>query len=220
MSEYNFDKIKGTLLYVCIAEPVKAYAKPGAPLKPDEWKASVAITDEDYVDALEDYARELDTKLSLKKVKSAEFEDIYKVPPPKGAGKNVWVLTLRKSVELGKTGKPVPDAYKPRVYMKQDGVVNEITNTHLVGNGSEGIIAVDRFDRTNGGSSLYLKSLMVTNLVEYVKASSGATAVAGSEWADDGSGGSVKVPAKAVAAASKSKKAVPALDEDDGDSPF
>ena len=216
MSNYNFEKIFGTLVYVQLQEPVKAYVKPGAPVKPDEWKAGVVLTDEDYVDALEDYARELDTQISLKKVKVAEFEDKYKTAVPEGAGKNVWVLTLRKSTELGKTGKPVPDQFKPKVYLKEGKVLKDVTATTLVGNGSKGAISVDRFDRTAGGSSLYLKNVLVTDLVEYEAKSSDYRS--GSEFedeADDGNGGTVVVPAKAKTTAKPSKKV-----EEDSDIPF
>ncbi len=217
MSEsYNFSKIYGMLLYVSVQEAVKAYVKPGAPAKPNEWKASVVLTDEDYVDALEDYAKSLDTQISLKKVKTAEFESTYKVAPPEGAGKNVWVLTLRKSVELGKTGKLVEEKYKPKVMEKQGNLLVDITREKLVGNGSMGAISVDRFDRTAGGSSLYLKNVLVTELKEYVKTES---ATAGSEFeddlADDGNGGTVKVPA-----AAKAKAAAAAKPPADGDDPF
>ena len=217
----KFDKIHGMLVYVCVHEPRPALVKPGAPRKPDEWKASVVLTDEDFVDELEAYAKSLDTMISLKKVKTAEFESLYKVAPPEDAGKNVWVFTLRKSTELGKTGKPVPELYQPKVYLKDGNVISDITHTKLVGNGSIGALAVDRFDRTSGGASLFLKSVLVTDLIEYEQ--SGSFVKPGSEW-DDGDGGSVKVPTKAVqkaTAPTKPKKAVPPLDEEDSDSsPF
>lgn len=217
MSQYNLEKIPGTLVYVCVAEPVKAYVKPGAPTKPDEWKAGVVITDEDYIDALEEYAKKLDTQISLKKVKSVEFEGIYKTPVPEGAGKNVWVLTLRKSTELGKTGKPVPPQYQPKVFEKLGSKLVEITTSKLVGNGSKGIISIDKFDRSAGGSSLYLKNILVTDLVEYVKTESDYESGSEFEEADDGDGGSVKVPQKAI---EKAKAKPKATVEDDSDSPF
>jgi hypothetical protein len=212
---FNLEKIQGTLLYVQLQEAVPAYVKTGAPPKPKEWKASVCIVDEDYADALEDYAKELDTQISLKKVKSAEFKEKYKCDLPDGAGKNVWVLTLRKSTELGKTGKPVPDMYHPKVYLKEGKVLKDVTSTVLVGNGSKGAISIDRFDRTTNGSSLYLKNVLVTDLVEYEAKASDYQA--GSEFdddADDGDGGTVKVPAKAVAKAAK-KAPEPSVDDDD-----
>lgn len=221
MQEYNFEKIYGTLVYVQLQEPVKAYVKPGAPAKADEWKAGVVLTDEDYVDALEDYARELDTQISLKKVKVAEFEDKYKTAVPEGAHKNVWVLTLRKSTELGKTGKPVPDQFKPKIYLKEGKVLKDVTATTLVGNGSKGAISVDRFDRTAGGSSLYLKNVLVTDLVEYEAKTSDYKA--GSEFqdeADDGNGGTVVVPAKAKTPVAAKGKKPPVDAEESSEDPF
>lgn len=198
----KFNQIEGTLVYVAIQEPVKAYVKPGAEAKPDEWKAGVVLTDEDFVDELEEYAKELDTQLSLKKVKSASFEDIYKCDLPEDAGKNVWVLTLRKSVELGKTGKAVPDKFRPRVFEKEGNILTDITFTKLVGNGSFGKLSVDRFDRTAGGSSLYLKNVLVTDLVEYIPTESDYQS--GSEFDE----GEVSAPKKAAPA--KTEKAKPA----------
>jgi hypothetical protein len=178
----NFDKIEGTLVYVQVQESVKAYVKPGTPKKPDEWKASVVLTDEDFVDELEEYGKSLDTLLSIKKVKSSTFEETYKCDLPEGAGKNVWILTLRKSVELGKTGKPVPEIFRPRVFHKVKNTHVDITYEKLVGNGSYGVISIDKFERDSGGASLYLKNILVTDLKEYVRTESSYTA--GSEFED------------------------------------
>ena len=199
----KFEKISGMLVYVQLNEPTKAYVKPGAPPKSDEWKASVVLTDEDFVDELEAYGSELDTMLSIKKVKKADFEAKYKVAPPEDAGKNVWVMTLRKSTTLGKTGKPVPDLYTPKVFekvqTKAGSTMVDVTHSKLVGNGSMGTISVDRFDRTAGGSSLYLKNVLVTNLIEYVQQDSDYQSGSefGEDQADDGDGGKVQVPASA-----------------------
>ena len=220
----KFDKISGMLVYVQLNEPVKAYVKPGAPKKPDEWKASVVLTDEDFVDELEEYGKSLDTMLSIKKVKTTDFETKYKVKPPEGAGKNVWVFTLRKSVELGKTGKPVPDLYKPKAFQKVKNTMVDITHSKLVGNGSYGTISVDKFERTAGGASLFLKNILVKDLVEYVKSESDYESGSEFDEADDGNGGSVKVPekakaAKAVAKAKPQQEDTPQDGDDDSD-PF
>ena len=220
----DFTKVSGTIVYCNMAEPVKAFVKPGAPKKADEWKCSVVLTDEDMADELEAYGKSLDTLLSIKKVKSAEFEEKYKCPVPEGAGKNVWIFTLRKSTELGKTGKPVPPQYQPKVFEKIKNTMVEITTSKLVGNGSYGTLSIDKFDRTAGGSSLFLKNLLVTELVEYVKQDSDYEA--GSEFGDDsasdGNGGTTKVPASAkTKEAPKVKaKAKPQEDIDEDDLPF
>jgi hypothetical protein len=181
MQEIN--KVTGTLVYVCIQEPVKAWTGtgPGVAAKPDEWKAGIVLTDEDEVDALETYAAKLGTQISLKKVLTTDFKAQYKIDPPEEAGKKVWVLTLRRSTQLGKTGNPVPPQYAPKVFLKDGQELKDITASQLVGNGSKGSISIDRFDRKKGGSSLYLKNVLVTELVEY----QARVAEAGSEFLDD-----------------------------------
>lgn len=214
---FNREKISGMLVYVSVHEPKKALQKAGAPKKPDEWKASVVITDEDYADDLEAYAKELDTMISLKKVKRTEFENIYKVAPPEGDGKNVWVFTLRKSVELGKTGKPVPELYQPKAFEKVGKTLVDITHSKLIGNGSYGSISVDKFERQTGGASLFLKNVLVTDLVEYTQAESNYQA--GSEFDDEADGDDT--PAEKPAKAAKPAKAKVAKDAaEDEDTPF
>lgn len=177
-------KLDGMLLYVQLQKPVKAYVKPGEDPKPDEWKASVAIVDEDIVDEYEAFAKKIDAKVSVKKVKKDEFEGIYKVAPPENAGKNIWVVTLRKSTMLGKTGKPVPDNFKPRVLEKVGNTLVDVTQTKLPANGSIGSISLDVFTRNNNTSSIYLKNIMVTKMIEYV-APEGSNYQIGDEFADE-----------------------------------
>lgn len=177
-------KLTGMLLYVQLNKPAKAYVKAGEPIKPDEWKASVAITDEDVVDEYEEFAKSIDAKTSIKKVKTTEFESIYKVAPPEDAGKNIWVITLRKSTQLGKTGKEVPDLYKPKVFEKVGKALVDVTNSKLPANGSYGSISIDKFERTNGTASLYLKNVLVTQMIEYV-VESGPEYEPGSEFDDE-----------------------------------
>ena len=205
-----YDKIEGMILYASIRDAVEAYQKPGTPPKCKEWKVSVVLTDEDYVDNLEDWAKKNDVKLSLKKVKTAEFEGYYKVAPPEDAAKSVWVWTLRKSVELGKTGKPVPDKYKPKVYQRKGATLVDITATVLVGNGSIGVVSTDLFVRNNGSASIYLKNVLVKDLVEYIKEESGSSYVEGSEFG---------IPVEDTEDKSEKKSKVVESEEDDS-SPF
>jgi hypothetical protein len=161
-------KLTGMLLYVQLNKPAKGYVKPGSPPKADEWKASVAITDEDVLDEYEAFTKQIDAATSIKKVKVADFEAIYKTAAPEDADKNVWIITLRKSTELGKTGKPVPDLYKPKVFEKVGTTLIDVTNSKLPANGSYGSISIDKFERTNGTTSLYLKNVLVTEMIEYI----------------------------------------------------
>ena len=213
-------KLTGMLLYVSLNKPQKAYVKPGEPAKPDEWKASVAITDEDVLDQYEEFAKNIDAKTSIKKVKTAEFEGIYKVAPPEDAGKNIWVVTLRKSTELGKTGKPVPDLYKPKVFEKVGKTLVDVTNSKLPANGSYGSISIDKFERTNNTTSLYLKNVLVTSMIEYVP-EEGSNYNPGDEFGDEESpkAEAPKVAAKAEAKP-KARAKVETPAEEDDDIPF
>lgn len=212
-------KLTGMLLYVSLNKPQKAYVKAGEPAKPDEWKASVAITDEDVLDQYEEFAKNIDAKTSIKKVKTAEFEATYKVAPPEDAGKNIWVVTLRKSTELGKTGKPVPDLYKPKVFEKVGKALVDVTNSKLPANGSYGSISIDKFERTNGTTSLYLKNVLVTDMIEYVPDETAAYE-AGSEFDDEPAEAPKAKPAAKAEVAKPKARAKVEESVDDDDIPF
>ena len=213
-------KLTGMLLYVSLNKPQKAYVKPGEPAKPDEWKASVAITDEDVVDEYEEFAKGIDAKTSVKKVKTTEFEGIYKVAPPEDAGKNIWVVTLRKSTQLGKTGKEVPDLYKPKVFEKVGKALVDVTNSKLPANGSYGSISIDKFERSNGTASLYLKNVLVTSMIEYV-ADSGPEYEPGSEFDDEPKAEAPKAKAEVKPEVKpKARAKVEAVNADDDEIPF
>jgi len=212
-------KLTGMLLYVQLNKPAKAYVKAGEPVKPDEWKASVAITDEDVVDEYEEFAKGIDAKTSIKKVKTTEFEGIYKVAPPEDAGKNIWVVTLRKSTQLGKTGKEVPDLYKPKVFEKVGKALVDVTNSKLPANGSYGSISIDKFERTNGTASLYLKNVLVTSMIEYV-AESGPEYEPGSEFDDEPKAEAAPAPKAKAEVKPKARAKVEVAVEDEDEIPF
>lgn len=216
----QYAKVEGMLLYTCIQKPVKAYQKPGTDPKPDEWKVSIVLTNEDYVDELEEWATKIDCKLSLKKVKTTAFEETYKVSPPEGAGKNVWVWTLRKSTELGKTGNPVPPKFRPKVYQRKGNTLVDVTNDVLVGNGSTGIVSTDLFVRNNGSVSIYLKNVLVTNLVEFVQNDTSEGYVEGSEFGIPVAETSSKTADEPKKETKKTPKAQEPDMSEDEDSPF
>ena len=180
VSDLGTITIAGTLLYVQVQEPAKAFQKAGTPEKPPEYKASVVLTDEDFIDELESFAKRVDAKLSLKKVRSSEFEGMYKVAPPEDAGKNVWILTVRKP-SMTKAGVPVPKEFLPRVYEQVGKARMEVTNTKLPTNGSVGALSIAVFTMNNGGTLLTLKNVLVTEMIEYVKPE-GNYAEGGSEF--------------------------------------
>lgn len=226
----DFTKIKGMLVYVQCDKPVKAFQKAGADPKPDEYKASVVVTDEDWVDEYEAWLTEIDGKTSIKKVKKADFEGIYKVAPPEDAGKNVWVLTFRKSSEQGKTGKKILPQHEPKIYERVGNTLVDITHTKLVANGSTGVISLDTWQRTSGSTSIDLAKILVLDLIEYVREER-EEKTADEEFAEflgDGSEGK-KTPPKASTPAPKAPAKAPAkaspkpqsgFDDMDDDIPF
>lgn len=161
----KYDSIDGVLVYVQVDKPVDAYDK----TKPKEFKASVIVTDEDWVDEFEEWCKQEDAKPSLKKIKTAEFEKIFKIPAPEGAGKNVWQITLRKSTEQGATGRPILPQHEPKAYEVVGGTLKDITHTKLIANGSLGAIGMEQWRRNNGSLSISLSEVVVTDLIEYVK---------------------------------------------------
>lgn len=217
-------KIEGTLVYVHVQEPVEAFHKPNTPKKPPLWQASVVITDKAVRKEFVNFGKSLDTLVSCKEIDIAELEEKYKIPAPEGAGDEVWIVTLRKSTMLGNTGDPVPEKYKPKVFEKQGNVLVDITNTKLVGNGSKGAISFDVFHKKDGTGSIYLKNVLVTDLIEYIKPES-ADGKPGSEF-DDGDepaeqpkvATKVSAPAKPAAKPARNRGAV--SDDDLENLPF
>lgn len=180
-------KLSGMLVFVCLDKAVPCFDKE----KGKEFKAGVVV-DEDTADAF----AEIFAKQPAKKVKRSEFESIYKVEPPEGTEKNLYVITLKKNEKLA-NGEDIPDKYRPRVFLQEGNTRKDITFSTLVGNGSYGTISIDRYDN-DYGSAARLQNILVTDLVEYER--KGSDYQAGDEFndtADDGEGNSVKVPAKA-----------------------
>lgn len=200
--------LKGTLVYVMLDKARNCYEES----KGQEFKSGIVITDEDVVDEF----NELYPKQSAKKVKAVDFEAIYKCPLPEDAGKNVWVITLRKNTKLA-NGADLPDKYRPRVFQKKGGALIDITTTVLPSNGSTGEISIDHYEGKMGNVAR-LKNVLVTDLIEY-EGGKGSGYESGDEFADDGSSTPAKVPAKSIEKAKPAvkAKAKPPVDEDDSD---
>lgn len=196
-------KLYGTLVYVCVQEPARANQEYG--VKPDEWKASIAITDKKQIKAFKAFAQSLKTMTSIKEVDRDEFESIYKCPAPEDAGDEIWVVTFRKSTMTKLHGEPVKvePKYAPKVFEKQGKFIVDVTQQKLVGNGSKGAVSIDVFRKKDGTGSMYLKSVLVTELLEYVK----KTKQIGSEWEDDAEGIVENTSTKAASTQSATKTA-------------
>lgn len=168
------NQVTGTLLYACIQKPVANYDKTGR-----EFKISVVV-DEETADIWNENFQKQEAKVVL----TSKFKEMYKIDAPTD-GKKQYVITIRKD-ELLANGEPVPDIYKPKVFVKnsQTGKIKDITQDKLVGNGSFGTVSLDIYENKYGKFAR-LKNVLVTDLIEYE--SSGE---AGSEFGDVESDGS------------------------------
>ncbi len=204
----SINKIEGTLVFIQVDTPRKCFLEE----KGSEWKASILVT--------EDFADEWDAaypKQPAKQVKTTDFEEIYKIPAPYQGQRKQYIVTLRKNTKLG-DGRPVPEIYQPRVFEQlEDGSRVNITTTKLVANGSIGAISIDNYDGKIG-TFARLKNVLVTELIEYVKAPSTASEP-GSEFGDAPKAAPTSTPAKPAAKAVAKPKAV-AEDLDDSGAPF
>ena len=147
-----------TFVFVKMAEPSPNYNKDGT-----EYTTSV-IVDEDTADDLCDKFQ----KLSVKKIKTVDFKDKYKIDAPYPDQKNQFVLTFKQPAE--KNGV-VNTKFRPKVMLLQeDGTSLDITTAKLVANGSKGKLAYKATEGKNGAHP-YLHSILVEHFVEYVPAS-------------------------------------------------
>lgn len=155
--------ISGVLLYTCIQQPVLKYQDKVN----KEYKVSICVS-EDEADAWD----ESFPKQSAKAVKTSDFETEYKVEAPFPDQRKQFVITLKRDAQYP-DGKPIPDDYKPKVYIKgANGKLVNVTATKLVGNGSVGVVSYEV--RTNDyGDFAKLKNVRVDQLIEYVQRGSG-----------------------------------------------
>lgn len=195
--------LSGMLVYCMVQQPSDCYDK----AKGKEYKCGIVV-DEDTADEF----NELYPKQAAKKVKRSDFEKEYKVAPPEGSEKNLYVITLKKPAHYKdkETGelKEIAEAYRPRVLQWIDGEKTDITDTILPANGSIGKLSIEHFSNDYGNIAR-LKNVRVDELIVFERQSA-STGERGSEFedeADDGNGGVVKVPAKAKTAAKPKKVA-------------
>lgn len=163
MSEIK--SISGYLYYTCVQKPVPCVDEE----KGKEYKVAIVVSQE-FADEYEDAF----TKVSIKKVRTTEFESQYKTEPPEEFADNKfqYVITVRKNTLLA-NGEPVPSIYLPKVLIKKKGKLVDVTHETLVGNGSKGAVSLDIYSTDKGkypGTYPRLKNVLVEELVEYVAA--------------------------------------------------
>lgn len=104
-------------------------------------------------------------KQKAKEMDREDFEKAFKIDAPYD-GDEIYVIKLKKPAQY-KSGDPIPDAMRPRVFAKGDtDKLVDITKDKLVANGSKGVVSYDEV--TNDfGTFAKLKAIRVDQLIEY-----------------------------------------------------
>lgn len=111
-------------------------------------------------------------KQKAKEVERSDFEKAYKIAPPTDDDE-FFVLSIKKPAQY-KDGNPIPDAMRPRAFIKGDNSkLQDITKDVLIANGSVGTVSYDVKDNDYGHFSS-LKAVRVDKLIEYKKAGGAA----------------------------------------------
>jgi hypothetical protein len=205
--------ISGVFAYAKVAEPANKYQS-----EEKEFSIDIIVDKATY----KAFGKQF-PKQKGKTVDNDDFKTIYKIDPPFPDQDEQCVLKLKKAAQY-KDGAALAKQYWPKLLQQVNGKAVPLAEGVLIANGSKGKVSYDITENTYG-TFAKLKAVLVENLIKYEKAGGDAasdfgleTSYGGDEFADDGNGGNVKVPAKAVAAASKPKKA--AVVEEEDSSPF
>lgn len=155
--------ISGVLLYTCVQQPTFKYQDKVN----KEFKVSVCVSEDDADDWNDKFPKQ-----AAKVVKTSDFEAEYKIAAPFPDERKQYVITLKRDAQYA-DGNPLPEKYKPKVFMKNDkGLLVDVTQEKLVGNGSIGVVSYEV--RSNDyGDFAKLKNVRVDDLVEYVSRSAG-----------------------------------------------
>lgn len=122
--------------------------------------------------------KKLKLNKTVKEVDTSEFEEKYKFAPPYPDQEEQYVIVVSKRATY-KDGNPTPAFSHPKSYFVQDGTIVE--NNTLIGNGSFGNISLEtNYNEALKQTNVNLYSVLIKNLVPYVKRSSG------DEWASEG----------------------------------
>lgn len=155
--------ISGVLFYTCVQQPTFKYQDKVN----KEFKVSVCVSEDEADDWNDKFPKQ-----AAKVVKTSDFEKEYKVAAPFPDARKQYIITLKRDAQYA-DGNPVADKYKPKVFMKgANGLLDDITQEKLVGNGSVGVVSYEV--RSNDyGDFAKLKNIRVDQLVEYVTRGTG-----------------------------------------------
>lgn len=148
--------------YTKIASPVKAYQSENTEFTQDcvVSKAQAKAWNKEF------------PKQKAKEVDNADFEEMFKIPPPFPEQDEQFVIKLKKAHI--KNGKVTPDKFRPRVIQKTAEGNIDITFDKLVANGSKGKAAYT-VNENSFGNFGQLSSILVEELIEYAGANGAGT---------------------------------------------
>ena len=197
-----------TFLYARVQRPTLKYEKK------DEYEYVIdCVVDEDTADKWE----ELYPKSSVKKHKTAIFEDKYGIAPPFPDAKNQYIVKVKadshyKDGNLVSYDKPS----RPKILVPVDGGVKDITMDISVGNGSKGDVSY-RVMTNSFGDFPKLTRVLVKDLIEYEGGGDDAfgTVVNASEATDKALSKEFASAANTDTEADKSQESEPVLDDND-----
>lgn len=124
--------------------------------------------------------KKLKLNKTVKETPTDEFEAKFKFAPPYPDQEDQYTISVTKPATY-QDGNSRPDWTFPKAYfVNEDGKVVEASST-LIGNGSFGNISLEtRYSEALKSTSISLNSVLIKNLVPFVKTQPGA------EWADVG----------------------------------
>jgi hypothetical protein len=150
--------ISGVLAYVKLQQPDFKYGS----TTEKEFSVNLVVTKAEAKAWNKEFPKQ-----KAREVERSDFEKAYKIAPPTDDDE-FFVLSIKKPAQY-KDGNPIPDAMRPRAFVKGDeGKLQDITKDVLIANGSLGTVSYDVRDNEFGHFSS-LKAIRVDKLIEYKK---------------------------------------------------
>lgn len=110
-------------------------------------------------------------KKKVNPIGNDEFMEKYKTDVPFPESPIQYVTNLSQD-ELKKDGTPMPDFLRPRALLEdKSGQIYDITETHLIGNGSRGDVHYSWYT-TSFGKTVRLSNVVIKQLVKYERPAS------------------------------------------------
>ena len=150
--------------FVKMQNPVEGFNK-----GTKEWQVCAIVSEE-----VADQWDEDHPKNAASPVKNADFLTKYKFDElPFPEQKKQFVIKFKKVESAG-----MKDSLRPRVFEKEGKLVRDVTFSKLIANGSKGHVEFSTFESKGYGVFTELKSILVTDLIEYES----NFAATGSSW--------------------------------------